>query len=53
MNMYAARSQKEAKTVCVGVESAALSGFAALRCDARTLARVAEIVLRLALRRKK
>lgn len=45
MAVYLERSPKQDKTLLIGVRAGGLTGFAALRCDLRSLLRYACVVL--------
>ena len=52
MKIHTAKDSKE-KTLYVGVQSKKMEGFAAIPCDVRALARMAECLLRTLMHRRK
>lgn len=52
MRLHTAKDSEE-KTLHVGVQSKKMEGFAAISCDVRALARMAECLLRTLMHRRK
>ncbi|MDD5964329.1 MAG: hypothetical protein PUC24_02570 [Oscillospiraceae bacterium] len=52
MKLHTAKDSEE-KTLYVGVQSKKMEGFAAISCDVRALARMAEGLLRTLMHRRK